>query len=85
MNLSCNGKIDLSGNLNFTINALLNQELVQNSASLRKVVTSILSSASGVLTIKLSGDVQNPKYKIIPATADIINRIREFLTEDILR
>lgn len=85
MNLAGEGSVDFSGNLDFTLNAQLNQDLIQNSPSLKKSITQILSSASGAIIVKLTGNVQKPKYKIVPAAGDIIKRVKEFLLEDILR
>jgi hypothetical protein len=84
VNLSGEGSVDFAGNLDFTLNAQFNPDLIQDSRSLKKPITSIFSTASG-LVIKLTGNVQKPKYKVIPVTGDIIKRVKEFFFEDILR
>ena len=80
-----NGNLDFSGNLDFTINAQLNQQLIDNSPSLKKTITSFLSSATNAIVVKVSGTLQNPQYSIVPMAGEIIKKIKEFFTEDILR
>jgi len=85
MNLICSGNIDFSGKLNFDISGELNPELLQNSASVKKFFTAFLADSTGAVALKLSGDVHNPKYRLIPPTGDIIKRVTDFFTKDILR
>jgi len=83
--LAAEGNLDFAGNMNFTVNAQLNMELIDNSPSLKKSITKFLSSATGMVVVKLTGNIQNPKYKVIPAAGEIIKKVKEFLFEDILR
>lgn len=85
IDLSAEGELDLSGKINLLVTAMINPDLIQSSASLKKFITSALTSANGALAIRISGELQNPKYTIIPATMDIIRRAKEFFLEDILR
>jgi hypothetical protein len=78
LNLDCKGKLGFDGTLDFTVYTTVNKNLIRDSADLRKFTTAILEGLSSVLTIKVSGTIQNPKYKIIPMPLDLIKNIKDF-------
>ena len=78
INLDWKGKVGFDGTLDFTIYSQTNKNLIRDSADIRKFTTAILGGVSSALTIKLSGTVQKPKYKIIPVPLDLIKNIKDF-------
>jgi hypothetical protein len=78
LNLDCKGKLGFDGTLDFTIYTQTNKNLIRDSADIRKFTTAILGGLSNALTIKVSGTIQKPKYKIIPVPLDVIQNIKDF-------
>ena len=78
LNLECKGKLGFDGTLDFTFYAETNKNLIRDSADIRKFTTAILGGLSSALTIKVSGTIQKPKYKIIPVVLDLIKNIKDF-------
>ncbi len=78
LNLDCKGKLGFDGTLDFTFYTEANKNLIRDSADIRKFTTAILGGLSNALTIKVSGTIQKPKYKIVPAALDLIKNIKDF-------
>ncbi len=78
LNLDCKGKLGFDGALDFTIYTQTNKNLIRDSADMRKFTTAILGGLSNALTVKVSGTIQKPKYKIVPVAVDVIKNIKDF-------
>lgn len=78
LNLDCKGKVGFDGTLDLTFLTEVNKNLIRDSADIRKFTSAILGGLSNALTIKVSGTMQQPKYKIIPAVVDLIKNIKDF-------
>ncbi|MFZ5800569.1 MAG: AsmA-like C-terminal region-containing protein, partial [Candidatus Omnitrophota bacterium] len=85
LDLSAEGKLDFAGRIKLLVTTTINPDLIASSASLKKFITSAITSANGALVIRINGEVKNPKYTIVPATMDVLRRAKEFFFEDILR
>ena len=79
LNLHCKGKLGFDGALDFTLYTEVNQNLINDSPDIRKFTTAILGNLSDALTIKLSGTIQQPKYKVVPVATDLIKNITDFI------
>ncbi len=79
------GDIDFSGNLNLSLIAQFSEQFIQSSDSLKKFITSILTTASNALTIKVKGTLQSPKYSVKPFVVDIIKNLKGIIFENILK
>jgi len=78
LNLDCKGKLGFDGTLDFTFYTEVNKNLIRDSTDIRKFTAAILGGLSNALTIKVSGTIQKPKYKIIPVAIDVIKNIKDF-------
>ena len=78
LNLDCRGKLGFDGTLDFTFYSEVNKALIRESADIRKFTAAILGGLGEALTIKVSGTIQKPKYRIIPVAADLIKNIKDF-------
>jgi len=79
LNLTCQGKVGFDGTLDFTVYTEVKKDLVRDSADIRKFTTAILGGLSNAMTIKVSGTIQKPAYKIIPVVLDLIKNIKDFI------
>jgi len=79
LNLYCKGKLGFDGTLDFTLYTEVNKNLINDSADIRKFTTAILGNLSDALTIKVSGTIQQPKYKVVPVATDLIKNITDFI------
>lgn len=77
----CDGWVDFAGKLNFDITAQFSQKAIEESNSIKKALTTILSQTNDYLTIKLTGSLKEPKYAIVPLPLDLLQKTGEFLKE----
>jgi hypothetical protein len=75
LDLACEGKIGFDGSLNLNLNSQINEELVRESPDLRKFTSAVFGN---LLVIRVSGTVQKPEYKVVPATKELIKQIKRF-------
>jgi len=75
LNLSCEGNIDFERNLELLITTQFSNELINSSEDLRKVITSAIGQASQIVSVKLSGTLEKPKYSIIFKPVDILKKV----------
>ena len=78
LNLNCKGKLGFDGALDFTVYTETNKNLIRDSADIRKFTTAILGGLGNALTVKVSGTIQKPKYKIVSVAVDVIKNIKDF-------
>lgn len=79
LNLECKGKLGFDGALDFTFYSQANKSLIRDSTDLRKFTAAIMGNLSSALTVRVSGTIQKPKYKIVPVAVDVIRNIKDFL------
>lgn len=79
MKLDCQGKLGFDGALDFTIYTEVNKKLIRDSSDIRKFTAAILGGLGEAMTVKVSGTIQEPKYKIIPVAVDLIKNLKDFL------
>ncbi|MDP2939538.1 MAG: AsmA-like C-terminal region-containing protein [Candidatus Omnitrophota bacterium] len=79
------GSVDFSGNINLRLLTQFSEQFIQNSASLKTFLTNILTTASQVLTIKVTGTLQNPKFSVKPIVTDILKNLPGIIFENILK
>ncbi len=73
--LNGRGWIDFNQKINFSISPAFSQiALLESTSGLKKVPTSVLTKNSDIVTIKITGTVQNPKYLPITDPAKVIKK-----------
>jgi len=77
LNLACEGNMDFEKNLDFLIAAQFSDEIIEDSVDLRKVITSAVGEISKIISVKLTGNIQKPKYSIILKPVDYLKGILE--------
>ncbi len=85
MIITAQGYADFSGKLDANLLTQFSEQFVQSSASLKKFITSILTTASNALTVKVTGTLQNPKYSVKPIVVDILKGLKGIIFENILK
>ena len=75
LNLACEGNMDFEKNLDFLIAAQFSDEIIEDSIDLRKVITSAIGEVSKIVSIKLTGNIQKPKYSIILKPIDYFKKL----------
>lgn len=75
VDMLCRGKVDFKGNLDLTMNTEIVPDLLIDSADLRKFTSPIFGN---LLTINVSGTIQDPKYKTSIITKEIFKEIKRF-------
>lgn len=66
LNLYGQGKIDFKGNLDYTIKSEFDKEVSRGSSDLMQILSSVIDKAKKFITLKLTGTINNPKFKIVP-------------------
>lgn len=79
LKLNFNGKIGFDGALDMTVYNEVNKDLIKDSTDIRKFFTAILGEFGGSIVVKVSGNIQKPKYSIIPAASDLIKSLKDFI------
>ena len=77
LNLACEGNMDFEKNLDFLIAAQFSNDIIEDSVDLRKIITSAVGEISKIISVKLTGNIQKPKYSIIFKPVDYLKRILE--------
>lgn len=84
LNMLLEGNIDFDGNIDFKVTTQLAEGLIKNPTDLQGIFSSILSQSTNAITIKLTGTIKEPKYKIIPIPGQIFKKAKDFIFEEIL-
>jgi len=74
LGLLCKGEMDFSGNLLFDIVTQFSPEFIKRYEAIRKLIASIISTATNQITIKLTGTLEDPKYSLVPTSIDLIQK-----------
>jgi hypothetical protein len=75
------GWVGFSGKLNFDITAHFSDKAIEESSSIKRALTTILSQTNDFMTIKLSGSLKEPKYSVVPLPIDLLKQTGELLKE----
>jgi len=84
VNILFEGNVDFAGNIDFKVTTQLAEGLVKDITDLKGIFSSILAQSTNAITIKLSGTVKEPKYKIIPLPGQLFKKAKDFIIQDIL-
>lgn len=76
LDLSAEGKIGFDGSLDLALHTELNEDLIKESPDLRKFTSFILGN---LITVKITGTLQKPEYKVVPPAKEIINQLKDLL------
>ncbi|RJP27621.1 MAG: DUF748 domain-containing protein [Candidatus Omnitrophota bacterium] len=79
LNLECTGKVGFDGALDISVLTNFNEEVIKDSADVRKFVTAVWGQLRKSMAIKITGTIKDPKYKVVPMPVDIIKNIKDFL------
>ncbi len=79
--LSGQGSLDFEGKLNFDIMSEFNPEMIAQSESLKRTITSIMARTGQYLHIKITGSLQDPRFALIPLPVNVIEKTKELLWE----
>ena len=77
--LSCNGMVNFKGELDFDIVSRFAEGVIRSSDSLQKTIAAFLSQAEDFLTVKITGTLKEPKYKVIPRPLNVIQKTKDFI------
>jgi len=77
----CRGWVDFTSKLNFDIAAYFGQKALEESSSIKKALTTILTQSNNYMTIKLTGTLKEPKYSVVPIPLDMLKKTGEFLKD----
>jgi len=73
--LNGRGSLDFKGNINLDVSPTFSEiTILESDSPFKKVPASVLSKTSDVLTIKITGTLQNPKYLPITDPSKIIKK-----------
>ncbi len=75
------GSIDFAGNINFDIGSEFNTRTIEESDSIKKTMTAILTQTNDYLTIKISGTLKEPKYAVTTTPVNVIEKTRDLIKE----
>ncbi|MBM3255101.1 MAG: DUF748 domain-containing protein [Candidatus Omnitrophica bacterium] len=78
LKLNCEGRLGFDGGLDFVAYAQVNKELISESTDLRKFTAAILGELGNAVSVKISGTIQKPKYRLVPMPLDLLKRVKDF-------
>ncbi len=78
MTLSAIGSLGFDGTLDFDATCTFDEKYLLHSADLRRLITSIFTQLQENISLKISGTIKKPEYKIIPLKIkDIISPFKD--------
>ncbi|MBL7132435.1 MAG: hypothetical protein ISS45_13755, partial [Candidatus Omnitrophica bacterium] len=81
--LSCEGVIDFMGNLDLDITPKPISDITENLDEYEKFFAGIFSEAGGVVSVKITGTVQNPKFEKKIIVLQILDQIKDEVVDKI--
>ena len=84
VNFLFEGNLDFSNNIDFEVTTQLAEGLIEDATDLKGILSSVLAQSTNAVTIKLTGTLQKPQYRIIPIPAKIFKKSKEFIFEDVV-
>lgn len=83
VDLEGKGKVGFDGALDAAINAQVSEGLTPETGTIKDFTTALIGQAGKFGVIKLSGTIQNPKYKFKSAVTDVMKGIKDFVIGNI--
>ena len=83
VDLEGQGKVGFDGALDAAINAQVSEGLTPGTGTIKDFTTALIGQAGKFGVIKLSGTIQNPKYKFKAAVTDVMKGIKDFVIGNI--
>jgi hypothetical protein len=77
--LTCNGAVGFRGDLDIDIVSKFAEGVIRSSDSFQKTVAAFLSQAEDFLTVKVTGTIKEPKYKIISKPLNVIEKTKNLI------
>ena len=77
----CNGWMDFNGNLDLDMGAQFSPQTIEESGSLNKTITALLTQTGEYLTIKVTGNIKEPR--LIPSPVGMIKKATDILRESL--
>jgi hypothetical protein len=72
MNLKGSGSLGFDGGLDFEVYCEFSEKYLQNSDDLRRLITNFFAQLNQYITVKVTGNIQKPQYKIVPINVKTI-------------
>ncbi len=79
--LTCNGAVTFKGDLDFDIVSQFAEGVIRSSDSLQKTIAAFLAQAEDILTVKVTGTIQEPKYKVTSKPLNVIQKTKDFIID----
>ncbi len=83
LTLKGSGWVDLEGNIDFSITSHFDMTAIEESHSIKKTVTALLTTTNSYLNIKVTGTLDNPQYRSIPSPVNVLEKTRDLIKEGI--
>ena len=83
VDLEGKGKVGFDGTLDAAINAQVSDSLTPETGTLKDFTTALIGQAGRFGVIKLSGTIQEPKYKFQAAVTDVMKGFKDFVLGNI--
>ncbi len=83
VDLEGKGKVGFDGTLDAAINAQVSEGLTPETGTLKDFTTALIGQAGRFGVIKLSGTIQEPKYKFQAAVTDVMKGLKDFVIGNI--
>ncbi len=77
--LNCNGMVNFKGELDFDIVSRFAEGVIRSSDSLQKTIAAFLTQAEDFLTVKITGTLAKPEYKVIPRPLNVLQKTKDFI------
>ena len=83
VDLEGKGKVGFDGTLDAAINTQVSESLTPETGTLKDFTTALIGQAGRFGVIKLSGTIQEPKYKFQAAVTDVMKGLKDFVIGNI--
>ncbi|MFC1709328.1 AsmA-like C-terminal region-containing protein [Candidatus Omnitrophota bacterium] len=81
--LSCEGTIDFAGNLDLDLTPKAVTDVTENLDEFEKLFAGIFSEAGGVVAVKVTGTVQNPKFEKEIIALQVLDHVKDEVVDRI--
>lgn len=83
VDLEGKGKVGFDGTLDAAINTQVSEGLTPETGTIKDFTTALIGQAGRFGVIKLSGTIQEPKYKFQAAVTDVVKGLKDFVIGNI--
>jgi hypothetical protein len=85
INILFEGYLDFASNIDFDVTIQLTQSLIDSITNIKGILTMLLAQSTNAVTIRLTGNLKKPKYKILPIPKKIFEKAKDFIFEDVIK